>query len=136
LALLLPVPLLGVAALGLALAQALAERGTTALSALVVGLTAGLIVVALTFVVAWRRGPLFVRDRAEIAKRRRRNKQHVQIVAWIAVPIGVVAAAVPGVGQIGLLAFCAGFLVASGAWILAHFALHHAEIERLSNGSL
>jgi hypothetical protein len=127
-------PLLGVAVLGFALAQALAEGGSTAMWALVGGLVAGVIAVGLSFAVDRYRGELPSRDNVEIAKRRRRNKQQAQVIARIAVPVAVVAVAFPGIGQVALLAFCAGYLIAWGAWIVVHFARHHAEIERVSNG--
>jgi hypothetical protein len=110
---------------------ALVADGDGAWLAYAGGLAAGLVAIAGEFLVRRARSELFVRDRAEIARRRARNR-----AAGRSIGAAVVVAALFGVAggslQAAAFGFAAGYLLPLSVFLFLHFARHRDEIRRLA----
>jgi hypothetical protein len=105
------------------------EHGT---GVLVLGLACGAIPIVIELIIAWRKGRLFIRDKAEIMARQSRNKQLARNMLWPAAGLGVTLSYFPAGWQIFLLAVIAGYLLPFSIALIIHFVKNHREIESIT----
>jgi hypothetical protein len=101
-------------------------------SVVAIGFAGGFISILIEFIVAYRNGTLFLKDKKVVAAKKAKNVKLARLLFMPAVAFGIVFAYFPGSAKVFLLSLAAGYLLPYSFGLLVHFLKNHKEIEKIS----
>ena len=101
-------------------------------SVVAIGFVGGFIPILIEFIVAYRNGTLFIKDKKAVAARMARNRRLAKLSFIPAVVFGIVALRFPGSMKALLSSLAAGYLLPYSIGLLVHFLKNHKEIEKIA----
>ncbi len=101
-------------------------------SVVAIGFAGGFIPILIEFIVAYRNGTLFIKDKKAVAARRARNRRLAKLSFIPAVVFGMVALRFPESVKVLLLSLAAGYLLPYSIGLCVHFLKNHKEIEKIA----
>ena len=101
-------------------------------SVVAIGFVGGFIPILIEFIVAYRNGTLFIKDKKAVAARVARNRRLGKLSLIPAIVFGIVALRFPESIKVLLLSLAAGYLLPYSIGLLVHFLKNHKEIEKIA----
>jgi len=101
-------------------------------SVLVIGFASGFIPILVEFVISYRNGTLFLKDKEAVAAKKAKNVKLARLLFIPGVTFGVVFAYFPESVRVFFLSVTAGYLLPFSVALLIHFLRNHKEIEKIA----
>lgn len=101
-------------------------------SVVAIGFAGGFIPILIEFIVSYRNGTLFLKDKKAVASKKQKNVKLARLLLMPGIAFGVVFAYFPGLIRIFLLSLAAGNLLPFSFGLLMHFLKNHKEIEKIA----
>lgn len=97
-----------------------------------VGFGGGLISILIEFIVSYRNGTLFLKNKQDVAAKKQGNIKLARLLLMPGVAVGITFAYFPGSLKVMLLSFVAGYLLPFSFGLLIHFIKNHKEVEKIT----
>ena len=101
-------------------------------SVVAIGFVGGLIPILMEFIVSYRNGTLFLKNKKVVATKKAKNAKLARLLLVPAVAFGIVFAYFPGSARVFLLSLAAGYILPYSFGLLLHFLKNHKEIEKIA----
>lgn len=101
-------------------------------SVVAIGFAGGFIPILIEFIIAYRNGTLFLKDKKAVAAKKAKNVKLARILFGPGVAFGITFAYFPGSVKVLLLSLAAGYLLPYSIALLVHFLKNHKEIEKIT----
>jgi len=101
-------------------------------SVVAIGFAGGFIPILIEFIIAYRNGTLFIKDKKAVAAKKAKNVKLARSLFLPGIAFGLVFAYFPGSIKVFLLSLAAGYLLPYSVVLLMHFLKNHKEIEKIS----